>query len=267
MASAVPYDLLTPREVAEVMRVSTMTVYRLIKSGQLPAIRVGKHLRIRGNDVVEFLDARVVYAPVAIGQGRRTMARRLIGLDIGTNAVRVVELEPAGELTRVTSFGQVALPPDAMREGEVVDAAAVTAAIQRLWKELSLRKGEVRVGVASPRVLVRTVDLPVMSESDLAGALRFQAQELIPIPIDDAVLDFQVLEQLPEGEPGRRRHPAPADAADPRSPPPTATRSTNLVGAVRGAGLTVAAVDLVPLAPIRSIGRRVSRTVPAPRRS
>ncbi len=62
MASAVPYDLLTPREVAEVMRVSTMTVYRLIKAGDLPAIRVGKHLRIRGNDVVKFLDARVVAA-------------------------------------------------------------------------------------------------------------------------------------------------------------------------------------------------------------
>ena len=60
MASAVPYDLLTPREVAEVMRVSTMTVYRLIKAGELPAIRVGKHLRIRSNDVVKFLDERVV---------------------------------------------------------------------------------------------------------------------------------------------------------------------------------------------------------------
>ena len=65
MASAVPYDLLTPREVAEVMRVSTMTVYRLIKSGELPAIRVGKHLRIRGNDVVLFLDARRVPTPAA----------------------------------------------------------------------------------------------------------------------------------------------------------------------------------------------------------
>jgi excisionase family DNA binding protein len=64
VASAVPYDLLTPREVAEVMRVSTMTVYRLIKSGELPAIRVGKHLRIRGNDVVAFLDARQVPLPV-----------------------------------------------------------------------------------------------------------------------------------------------------------------------------------------------------------
>jgi excisionase family DNA binding protein len=62
VASVVPYDLLTPREVAEVMRVSTMTVYRLIKSGELPAIRVGKHLRIRSVDVATFLDDRVVRA-------------------------------------------------------------------------------------------------------------------------------------------------------------------------------------------------------------
>ncbi|MGZ6979938.1 MAG: type IV pilus assembly protein PilM [Acidimicrobiia bacterium] len=185
------------------------------------------------------------------------MARRLIGLDIGTNAVRVVELEPTADLPRVTSFGQVALPLDAMRDGEVIDVAAVTAAIQRLWKELSLRKGEVRVGVASPRVLVRTVDLPVMSEPDLAGALRFQAQELIPIPLDEAVLDFQVLELLPVAEPA-------ADGTPPaqmqRVLLAAAHRDTvgNLVAAVRAAGLSVAAVDLVPLALIRAIGRRVS---------
>ena len=60
------------------------------------------------------------------------MARRLIGLDIGTNAVRVAEIE-AGDPPRLTSFGQVALPAGAMRDGEVVDPAAVTAAVQRLW--------------------------------------------------------------------------------------------------------------------------------------
>lgn len=184
------------------------------------------------------------------------MARRLIGLDIGTNAVRVAEIEP-GDPPRVTSFGQVALPFDAMREGEVVDPAAVTAAIQRLWKELSLRKGDVRVGVASPRVLVRTVDLPAMSDEDLAGALRFQAQELIPIPLEEAVLDFQPIESLAP--------PPPVPDAPPGEPMTrvllaAAHRETvdNLVRAVRAAGLGVAAVDLVPLALIRAIGRRVS---------
>jgi type IV pilus assembly protein PilM len=185
------------------------------------------------------------------------VARRLIGLDIGTNAVRVVELEP-GDPPRVTSFGQVALPPDAMREGEVVDRAAVTAAIQRLWKELSLRRGEVRVGVASPRVLVRTLDLPVMSEEDLAGALRFQAQELIPIPYEEAVLDFQVIEQLETSETA-------GDGVPPQQMQRVLLAAAhrdmvaNLVACVRAAGLSVGAVDLVPLALIRAIGRRVEQ--------
>jgi type IV pilus assembly protein PilM len=189
------------------------------------------------------------------------VARRLIGLDIGTNAVRVVELEPTGELPTVTTFGQVALPPGAMRDGEVVDVAAVSAAIQRLWRELSLRKGDVRVGVASPRVLVRTIDLPAMSEADTAGALRFQAQELIPIPMEEAVLDFQVLEELPPGEPAADGTPA---APMVRVLLAAAHRDVvaGLVAAVRGAGLSVGAVDLVPLALIRAIGRRVSDNGP-----
>ena len=235
-----------------------MTVYRLIKAGELPAIRVGKHLRIRERDVAKYLDERIVGTDHRRRdrRGDRRMARRLIGLDIGTNAVRVAELE-LSDPPRLTSFGQVALPPGAMRDGEVVDPAAVTAAIQRLWKELSLKKAPVRVGVASPRVLVRTVDLPTMSDDELAGALQFQAQDLIPIPLEDAVLDFQVLESLP----------TPEVVGD--GPPPQPMSRVllaaahkdlilNLTGAVRAAGLSVAAVDLVPLALVRSVGRRVS---------
>jgi type IV pilus assembly protein PilM len=203
------------------------------------------------------------------------VARRLIGLDIGTNAVRVAEIEP-GDPPRLVSFGQVALPYEAMRDGEVADPAAVTATIQRLWKELSLRKGEVRVGIASPRVLVRVVEMPQMSDDDLAGALRFQAQELIPIPLEEAVLDFQVLEAIaPPATAG-----APADAEQPAELTETAQVAETqpmvrvllaathqetvrtLVGAVRAAGLSVGAVDLVPLALIRAIGRRVSDNGP-----
>lgn len=60
MTSVNEIELMTPREVAETMRVSTMTVYRLVKTGTLPAIRVGKHLRIRRTDLRAYLDARVV---------------------------------------------------------------------------------------------------------------------------------------------------------------------------------------------------------------
>lgn len=175
------------------------------------------------------------------------MARRVIGLDVGTNAVRVAEIE-VGPSPVLRAFGQVALPPEAMREGEIVDPGAVTAAIERLWRELGLRKGDVRVGIASPRVIVRPVELPAMPEEDLAGALRFQAQELIPIPIEEAVFDFQVLDTMPpvEGEEGTGTSRVLLAAAH---------RETvnRLVDAVRAAGLRVGAVDVVPLALVRSL--------------
>src|SRR5690349_20231777 len=133
------------------------------------------------------------------------MARRLIGLDVGTNAVTVAEVTAASP-PRCTLFGQVALPRYAMREGEVVDEAAVSEAITRLRTEVGLKKTPVRVGIASPRVIVRQVEMPVMSRDDLASALRFQAPDLIPIPIDEAAIDFAVLgTDTPEdGEPMMR---------------------------------------------------------------
>jgi len=60
VASVTKIELLTPQEVADAMRVSTMTVYRLVKSGQIPAIRVGKHLRIRVADLNAYLESRMV---------------------------------------------------------------------------------------------------------------------------------------------------------------------------------------------------------------
>jgi len=54
------HRLMTVREVAEAMRVSTMTVYRLIRAGSLPAIRVGKHFRIRPTDLAHYLDVQTV---------------------------------------------------------------------------------------------------------------------------------------------------------------------------------------------------------------
>jgi type IV pilus assembly protein PilM len=178
------------------------------------------------------------------------MARRLIGLDVGTNAVTIAEVTP-GTPPRLDLFAQVALARSAMREGEIADEAAVTDAVTRLRNEVGIKKVPVRVGIASPRVVVRQVEMPVMSRDELAGALQFQAGDLIPIPIDDAVLDFAILGTSPSGgengEPTMQVLLAAAYQA-------TVSR---LVSAVEAGGLTVAAVDLVPLALTRALARPV----------
>jgi type IV pilus assembly protein PilM len=183
------------------------------------------------------------------------MARRLIGLDVGTNAVTIAEVTP-GTPPRLDMFAQVALPRDAMREGEIADAAAVTDAVSRLRAEVGLKKASVRVGIASPRVIVRQVEMPVMTRDELASALKFQASDLIPISLDDAVLDFAILDENPQGNP---------EGGEPtmRVLLAAAQEATlmKLVSAVEAGGLQVAAVDLVPLALIRALARPVAAPV------
>jgi len=177
------------------------------------------------------------------------MARRLIGLDIGTNAVTVAEVRP-GDPPRLEMFGQVALGRETMREGEVADDAAVTEAVGRLRAEVGLKKVSVRLGLASPRVVVRQIEMPLMSREELGSALQFQAAELIPIPLDDAVLDFAILGPASPGDGGEpRMHVLLAAVQE--------VTVSRLVAAVEAGGLQVSAVDLVPLALIRPLARAV----------
>jgi type IV pilus assembly protein PilM len=179
------------------------------------------------------------------------MARRLIGLDVGTNAVTIAEVTP-GTPPRLDMFAQVALPREAMREGEVADEGAVADAVARLRAEVGLKKAAVRVGISSPRVIVRQVGMPVMTRQELASALEFQAGELIPIAMEDAVLDFAILETNASvesedegGEPSMQVLLAAVQES-------TVAR---LVAAVTAGGLEVAAVDLVPLSLVRALAR------------
>ncbi len=179
------------------------------------------------------------------------MARRLIGLDVGTNAVTIAEVTP-GSPPRLDMFAQVALPREAMREGEVADESAVSDAVARLRAEVGIKKAAVRVGLASPRVVVRQVEMPVMTRDELASALQFQAGDLIPIPVEDAVLDFSILGTTPAGE---------GDGGEPTMQVLLAAVQEatvmRLVSAVEAGGLQVAAVDLVPLALIRALAGAV----------
>src|SRR5919206_2466457 len=116
------------------------------------------------------------------------MAERVLGLDVGTTAVRVVEValdrSPRGRGPVVTRVGEVPLPAGAVRDGEVADPAAVGAAIAELWRQTGLRSREVRVGLTGSRVVVRVIDMPAMPDEDMAGAVRFSAADHIPIPLD-----------------------------------------------------------------------------------
>jgi type IV pilus assembly protein PilM len=170
---------------------------------------------------------------------------RVTGLDIGTFGVRAAELEVGGGTSKLTRFGQVALPPGAVREGAVIDAEAVGAALRRLWREGGFRGKNVVIGVANQGVIVRPAEMARMSPTDLAQAIQFEAEELIPIPVEDALLDFQIIDEFvnAEGEPRMRILLAAAQRDMVRD---------FLAGADRG-GLEVQAIDPIPFALVRAL--------------
>jgi len=127
-----------------------------------------------------------------------------IGLDIGSSAVRAVQVT-AGSRGPATldRLGQVVLPAGAVRDGEIVDPAPVTEALRTLWTRYGFKHRRVHMGVANQQVVVRQMDLPYLPEEDLRQSLEFQAQDAIPIPVDQAILDHHTLEHY-ENDDGER---------------------------------------------------------------
>lgn len=124
-----------------------------------------------------------------------------IGLDVGSSAVRAVQVTAGGRgpatLDRV---GQVVLPNGAVQDGEIADPDTVTEAIRTLWSRHGLKGRKVALGVANQHVVVRQVDLPYLPEDELRDALPFTVQDQIPIPVEQAILDFHILEHFETGE-------------------------------------------------------------------
>ena len=100
-----------------------------------------------------------------------------------------------GQVT-LEKFGQVVLPEGAVRDGEVVDADAVAAAHQAALGTHQVQQQAGRLGVANQKVIVRQVDLPWMQADELKKSLAFQVQDFVPMPVEQAVLDFHPLEEL-----------------------------------------------------------------------
>lgn len=124
------------------------------------------------------------------------MARtRVVGLDIGTSAVRAAEVQfgsggPASGSAEVVNLGVAPLPEGAVRDGEVAEPATVATAIKHLWTERKFSTKDVVLGVGNQRVTVREVDLPMMPLAQLRTSLPFQVNDLLPVAVDDAVLDY-----------------------------------------------------------------------------
>jgi type IV pilus assembly protein PilM len=119
---------------------------------------------------------------------RKTSTRSFVGLDIDGRFLAAVESDGEG-ITRVAS---TELPEGVVRDGEVEDLEGLALALKAFAAQAKLPKA-VRLGVANQQIVVRAIDLPLIEdEAERDAAVRFQAAEAIAMPLEEAVLDYQI---------------------------------------------------------------------------
>lgn len=127
--------------------------------------------------------------------GKKTTGSALTGLDLGAGSIAAAEVTgvASGPGAKLQTTAVEALAPGAFAEGEVVDPDLLSQSLKQFFSKHKLSK-RVRLGIANQKVVVRTLRLPfVENPEELEAAVRFKAQDEIPMPLDQAVLDFRVV--------------------------------------------------------------------------
>lgn len=169
--------------------------------------------------------------------------RPVVGLELDPSHLAAAEVSVNGRIT-VERGGVAMLRPGVLRDGEVTDPDGLATALGELFAEHELPP-EVRIGLANQRIVVRTLDLaPLEDPKELQAAVRIQAPDHIPMPIDEAVMDFQSLGlvQTPQG--ARSRVVVVAARRD---------MVEGVVAIARRAGLRPVGIDLSAFAMIRAL--------------
>jgi Tfp pilus assembly PilM family ATPase len=173
----------------------------------------------------------------------KSKTRSVVGLDIEPGFVAAAEFSHNGKPVLVRA-ATTSLGPGLFHEGEVVDVEALADRLRAFFRDNDLPK-KVRLGVASQKMAVRVMELPAIDDAqELDAAIRFQAQEELPMPVEQAVLDHRLLERIEDGQGGRMRILVVAARRD---------SVEHLLAAARRAGLSPELVDLSAFAMIRAL--------------
>src|SRR5436190_48735 len=176
---------------------------------------------------------------------RSQTRRSVVGLDIEPGYLAAAQVSVNGHMA-IERAATAPLDPGVMRDGEVADVEGLGEALKTFFREHKLPR-RVRLGVANQRIVVRNLELPSLSDpKELEAAVRFQAQEHLPMQLDLAVLDYQTLGVVQTENGERQRVVLVAARRD---------MIDRLLEAASHAGLRPEGVDLSAFAMIRALGR------------
>jgi type IV pilus assembly protein PilM len=124
-------------------------------------------------------------------------SKSVVGLDIGSSAVKAVELKPAGKGYRVAAFGSEPVPPDSIVDGAIVDGVAVAESIRRVLDRHAFKTKDIAASLSGNAVIVKKISLPSMTDAELSESIYWEAEQYIPFGVQDVNLDYQILSPGP----------------------------------------------------------------------
>jgi type IV pilus assembly protein PilM len=126
-------------------------------------------------------------------------AKKLVGLDIGSSSVKLVELAKKGSAYELVNVGVEPLGQDVVVDGSIMDALSVSTAVEKLFAESKIKGKDVATSVSGHSVIVKRVTLGAANEEEVAAAVPYEAQQYIPFDMADVSLSWQVLGPSPTG--------------------------------------------------------------------
>ena len=117
----------------------------------------------------------------------------LIGLDIGSSSVKVCQLKESRRSYQLQCFGIIPLPPEAIVDGSIMNQSAVVDAVRELFASQKIKMRDVAVSVSGHSVILRKINLPVMTREELDESIQWEAEQYIPFDINDVNIDVSIL--------------------------------------------------------------------------
>lgn len=128
-----------------------------------------------------------------------TLHPRAFGLDISDFSLKIAKLDKKGKFFNLSSFGEFSLEPGMVEKGEIKNEEALASIIKNSILKVqgqSLKTKYVKASLSEEKAYLEVIQLPLMEEEELAGAIKYEAENYIPLAIEEVYLDFQMVEPL-----------------------------------------------------------------------
>jgi type IV pilus assembly protein PilM len=121
-------------------------------------------------------------------------SKSLLGLDIGSGSIKVLELKQTKTGYQLVNFGIESIPPETIVDSTIMNHPAVVGAIKNLMDNNQIKSNDVTTSISGHSVIIRKITLPQMTDEEIAANIKWEAEQYIPFDINEVNIDYQRLE-------------------------------------------------------------------------